>query len=90
MVNLNECEAAGIDPDKLDKVVKSLERNLKKLKSMGLFVFGGDGGTIRQVDAEKGDLILASLCGCDIEGGRGREHTDSDGLERGDPYNQFH
>jgi len=81
IVHPDAAEAAGIDPDKLTKAVKRLERAAVDLQRMGCKVFGGMGGAdVRTSD----NLIVATLDGGSWDGGDGGHSTEHSGLLYGE------
>lgn len=87
-VHRDECEAAGVDPEKLKRLAARLSKCGKELKEMGLEVFGGAGaGSIRTMSENegKGQLILADIDG-NFDGGDGAARHDEDGLLRGEYF----
>lgn len=89
-MNKRECLAADVDPAKVEKLEKMLNRAGRFAREMGVTIFGGSGsGTIRKRadgdDRNTGPLILASLDGALVwGGGDGGEHYDEYGLRRGE------
>jgi len=45
-VNLEECEAAGLDPKEVKRIAKGLSRYANQAKELGLTVFGGSSGQL--------------------------------------------
>lgn len=89
MTNEDECEAAGIDPRKVDKHRKALEKLMKAMEADNIMLFGGgDGSSLRprNGDEETRLLILANVNALNIDGGAGACSTfhSSDGLLRGE------
>jgi len=88
-VNLDECEAAGLDEKKVASITRRISKAAKEADEMGLYLFGGGAGypgsgTLRfRDDPEKGCLIVAVLDGC-FDGGDGGSLPDENGLERGE------
>ena len=88
-VNDEECKAAGIDPQKIERLGGRIERAARELSKMGVTIFGGSGsGSLRYSDKyrdERGALILCQLYGGDWDGGDGgcgpNKHDD---FERGE------
>lgn len=89
-MNKRECMAAGVDPAKVEKLEKMLNRAGRIAREMGVTIFGGAGsGTIRKrADSDgrdNGPLILANLDGARLwDGGDGGERYDEYGLRRGE------
>lgn len=83
--NTDECEAAGLDPDVVERLSRRLSKAAREAEAMGLTVFGGTGrGTLRY--RPRGDdrcLIVSDLHG-DFDGGDGGTAPDEDGLLRGE------
>ena len=87
-VHRDECEAAGVDPEKLKRLAARLSKCGKELKEMGLEVFGGSGsGSIRTSMGfdGKGQLVLADIDGS-YDGGDGAASYGEDGLLRGEYF----
>ena len=82
-----ECYRSGIDSNEVSEIAAAIERQVEKLRGMGLHVFGGTGaGTIRLASPDPNDgrdYILAEL-GCGFDGGDGATHLDEEGLLRGE------
>lgn len=85
MANIDECNAANIDPKEVDRIAKGLSRYGKQARELGLTVFGGSGnGTLRvSDDSGLGQLVVAQLDG-NFDGGDGSETDSDDGLLRGE------
>lgn len=84
LVNIDECEAAGLDPAKVLRIAKGLSRYAKEAEALGLQIFGGTGeGSLRFNDSGHGDLVVADLDG-NFSGGDGSACEDADGLIRGE------
>lgn len=83
--NIDECEAAGLDPDKVEKIAAGLSRYAKQAQALGIGIFGASGsGELRFRDHDdKGPLKVASLSG-DFDGGDGADYDWGDGLLRGE------
>lgn len=89
MTNEDECVAAGIDPKKVDKHRKALEKLMKAMSADNIMLFGGgDGSSLRPYHGEPETqlLILASVNALNIDGGAGACSTlhSTDGLLRGE------
>jgi len=84
--NYNECQAAGIDPKKVDSLIRSLNKTVKKLDELDITLFGGSGsGTLRYRDTpHKGALIVGELLGSNFDGGDGAYCENDDNLLRGE------
>lgn len=84
LVHGDECEAAGLDQDKVRRIAKGLSRYAKEAEELGIMVFGGSGsGSLRFDDGGSGYLIIADLDGR-FSGGDGAAIEDADGLLRGE------
>ena len=83
--NETECEAAGVDPAKVESIARRLSKAAREAQAMGLTVFGGSGtGSLRFCDSdEKGNLVVADLDGV-FDGGDGAADRDGAGLLRGE------
>lgn len=89
MVNEKECLAAGIDPMKVSRYVKRLEKLMGEMATDNIMLFGGgDGSSLRP---RRGDpdiqlLIIACIKSGNIDGGAGAcsTHNSRDGLLRGE------
>lgn len=89
MTNENECLAAGIDPAKVEKHRKALEKLMKAMAADNIMLFGGgDGSSLRpnSGDPDTQLLILAGVNSTNIGGGAGAygSHWSDDGLLRGE------
>ncbi|MEQ8504631.1 MAG: hypothetical protein RIB80_04845 [Rhodospirillales bacterium] len=84
-VSIDECEAAGLDPDVVERIAKRLSKAALEADELGLTIFGGTGdGSLRF--RERGSdhcLIVASLNGT-FDGGDGGTAPDENGLLRGE------
>ena len=84
MVNEDECIAAGLDPDTVNKLARRIERAAKEAKRLGIQVFGGSGsGSLRFDDGSDRLLVLADMDG-NWSGGDGGTYPDATGLLRGE------
>ena len=87
IVYVDECFAAGIDPEIVRRLARRIERAALELQKIGVEVFGGSGhGSLRFDDRFSpalGSLILASLNGR-WDGGDGGFSEAEDGLTRGE------
>jgi hypothetical protein len=82
--NVDECEAAGLDPKEVERIANGLSRYAKKASALGIDVFGGSGsGSLRFDDGGPGRLIVADIEG-QIDGGDGSVRHDEHGLMRGE------
>ncbi len=81
-INRDECAAAGIDPDEVRKIARSLARSLKQADALGLTVFSD--GSLRYDDGGAGKLLVASGLGANLDGGDGAWCQDAEGLWRGE------
>ena len=81
-VNEPECEAAGVDPDDVRKLLLRLERAAREAERLGLEIFGGSGtASLRG----PGDLVVGSVGGPQLwDGGAGDQKVGADGLMRGE------
>ena len=86
MVNDEECEAAGIDPKKVESIARRLKRISGEMQALGVVLFGGGGtGSLRFDEGNgKGRLVLAELGGHSFDGGDGCAMRDDSGLLRGE------
>lgn len=84
--HLAECEAAGLDPDQVERAARQISRGVKMAAELGLSVFGGAGsGSLRtRDDPAKRQLVVADLGGVNWDGGDGGVDLDQDGLIRGE------
>jgi len=82
-VNENECIAAGLDPKEVKRIADGMSRYAKEAAKLGLEVFGGGSGDLRQHNAGRPGLIVANLDGV-FNGGDGASREDEDGLLRGE------
>lgn len=85
-VNVDECEAAGLDEKEVQKVLNLYEKAGRAADKLKLTVFGGSGsGTLRfSDDLAKRPLIIAAIVNGNIDGGDGAEVPDENGLWRGE------
>lgn len=85
-VNYNECEAAGLDPDEVNKIAARIARAMKDADDLGLIAFGGacDLNLRFRDDVDAGRLIVADGLGDNCDGGCGAAVFDDDGLMRGE------
>lgn len=82
--NEKECEAAGLDPEEVEKIARGISRYARQAQRLGLHIFGGSAkGTLRNRESSGGDLICAILDG-NYDGGDGAFGEDDDGLLRGE------
>jgi len=81
--NVNECEAAGLDPKKVESISRRISRAARDANAMGMIIFGGNSGDLRYDDGNGGYLIVASLDGR-FDGGDGGACHDDLGLLRGE------
>ncbi|QYC52569.1 hypothetical protein [Salmonella phage SSBI34] len=84
--NVDECEAAGLDPKEVERIAKGLSRYGRQAAALGIQIFGGGSysGSLRFVQhGEQGALVIADLDGM-FEGGDGATFPDKDGLLRGE------
>ncbi|MCO8161027.1 hypothetical protein NJC38_02535 [Pseudomonas sp. 21LCFQ010] len=87
MANEDECLAAGIDPTKVDKHRRALEKVMKAMAADNIMLFGGgDGSSLRprRGDSDTQLLILAHVRSVNIDGGAGACKPGYDGLLRGE------
>lgn len=78
-----ECEHAGIDHAALLKVARRLERDLKDLGRLGVYLFAGSTITLRVADGMENHLVVADLNG-NADGGDGDTRIADDGFMRGE------
>lgn len=88
-MNYDECIAAGIDPKKVAKHLRALEKLMKEMDADNIMLFGGgDGSSLRPRNGEPETqlLILAFVSAGNIDGGAGaaNSHNSKDGLLRGE------
>lgn len=81
-INHKECEALGLDPEKVAKLARRLIKCAKEAESLGLEIFGGTGGDLRQHRSE--NPIVAAHLGLGFSGGAGYTKRGADGLLRGE------
>lgn len=87
MTNEDECLAAGIDPAKVEKHRKALEKLMKAMAADNIMLFGGgDGSTLRPFNGDEDTrlLILADIRAMNLDGGAGATRPWADGLLRGE------
>lgn len=88
MTNHEECIAAGIDPKKVEKHKKALEKLMKAMRDDNIMLFGGgDGSSLRPRRGEPDTrlLIIAHVDAGNIDGGAGAaNYSKEDGLLRGE------
>ncbi|GBO88621.1 hypothetical protein [Marinobacter salsuginis] len=83
-INIPECEHAGLDPKKVERIAKGLSRYLREAESLGIELFGGSGtGSLRFDDGHGRKLVLGYVEG-HVDGGDGSTSTLDGGLERGE------
>lgn len=82
-LNEKECEHAGIDQAALRKVARRLERDLKDLDRLGVYLFAGSSITLRVADGMSNHLVVAEVNG-NASGGDGATHIADDGFMRGE------
>lgn len=87
-IHIAECDAAGIDPDKIRSIARRLSSAGRDARALGVTIFGGSGsGTLRihqnPGDSTVGALVLADLDG-QYDGGDGGCVARADGLLRGE------
>lgn len=83
-----ECEAGGVDPEKVRRLAMRLSRAGRDAHKMGITIFGGSGsGSLRihdkPHDVQGKALVLAELDGR-FDGGDGGCCESEDGLMRGE------
>lgn len=84
LVNREECIAAGLDPDEVEKIAKGFSRYAKRAAKLGIHVFGGTGtGSLR---CSRGSGLVVAMLDGDFDGGDGGTVFDNDGLERGENW----
>jgi hypothetical protein len=84
MIYIDECIAAGIQQDEVQRIANGLSRYAKQAEKLGIHIFGGAGsGSLRFDDGGNGCLILADLQG-NFDGGDGSHDISDDGLVRGE------
>lgn len=82
--NENECVAAGLDPDEVERIARRINRAAKDARALGLEVFGGStSGSLRTIEAGP-QLIVAEMPGGCWSGGDGASREDENGLLRGE------
>jgi hypothetical protein len=85
IVNVPECEAAGVDPEAVRRIARRLSAAAREAKALGLHIFGGSGsGSLRSPNTGSGALILAELDGAFDGGDGGADTFNADGLLRGE------
>lgn len=85
-VNIQECEAAGIDEKEIRRIANGMARYAKQAEKLGLCIFGGAGTLSLRFtdDSGLGQLILAEVYSGDVSGGDGAENDYGDDLIRGE------
>lgn len=84
--NIDECEAAGLDPDKVERIAKRIAAAMKDANDLGLYAYGGSCSLNLRFsdDPYKGALVVADNLGMNCDGGCGASCPDDDGLLRGE------
>jgi hypothetical protein len=82
-VNEDECEAAGIAADVVERLRKRQETLLKDMAAAGVALFCGSSSSLRPSHGDR-LLILASIHEGYTDGGCGAAQLCDDGLERGE------
>jgi hypothetical protein len=82
-VNQNECKAAGLDPEVVDRLRARQEKLLKDMARAGVALFCGSCSTLRPASGDM-TLILAGIVEGYTDGGCGASSVCEDGLERGE------
>lgn len=83
--NEEECEAAGIDPNKVESLARRFAALSKEASALGVYMFGGSGsGTLRPIQHNERPLILAHVTTSGFDGGCGATRNDENGLLRGE------
>jgi len=82
-MNEDECEAAGIDPVAVKKLLSRQERLLRDMDKAGIRLFCGSCNSLRPIDGDR-QLILATFAASNTEGGDGSAAICDDGLMRGE------
>ena len=84
-VNIDECEAAGLDFEEVERIARGLSRYGKQAHELGITVFGGSGsGELRfDDDIGFGSLKISEIDG-NFDGGDGGDQDWGDGLLRGE------
>lgn len=82
-LNEKECDHAGIDKATLLKVARRLERDLKDLDRLGVYLFAGSTITLRVADGMENHLVVADIVG-HADGGDGTANIADDGFMRGE------
>ena len=83
LVREAECEAAGLDPEVVQRIARRLERVARDAAKEGILIFGGSGfGLLAPIDAGSypSRLRLAELDGGVWDGGDGGEVANHEGL----------
>lgn len=82
-LNENECDHALINKPMLLKVARRIERDLKELDRLGVYLFAGSSITLRVADGISNHLVVAEVNG-NAGGGDGATHIADDGFMRGE------
>ena len=83
-LNLDEIEAAGLDPKTVESIARRIERVAMEADALGITIFGGSSSSLRFDDRSPlGPLILTHLKGS-FDGGCGAYAETSDGLIPGE------
>lgn len=85
-INIEECEAAGLDPVEVEKIARGLSEYAKQAQALGICVYGGSGsgsGDLRFDDGTGRPLVVADLDGL-FDGGEGACPPNGQGLIRGE------
>ena len=86
-VNEDECEAAGLDPKKVESIARRLSAAGREADKLGITIFGGSSSGSLRIHDKKGPqeraLILADIDGY-FDGGDGGYKEDDEGLLRGE------
>lgn len=78
----DECAAADLDPDEVNRIARGLDRYAKQAHKLGLHIFGGSGsGTLRFGEDQ---LVVADILNGHFDGGDGSEKIGSNGLRYGE------
>ena len=86
-VNIEECEAAGLDHKEIERIARGLSRYGKQAEALGVTIFGGPGaGSLRFRDeSDPGHALIVADIDGDFDGGDGGQTPHSiDGLLRGE------
>ena len=81
-VNEEECIAAGLDPEAVGRVARNLSKWGREAEKLGLVIFGGCTGSLRNNDVIE-QLIVAHIDGR-YDGGDGACGENEDGLMVGE------